>query len=92
MKENAKRNTTILLACFLLLYILPTTAVGCCDPPCGTCEHCVGEVCVDGADGTDCGDCKECEGCQHPHIHRYYIPDSRYSCRRHLRILDFRYT
>jgi len=62
MKEKKKRYTIFLLACFLLLYILSKPAVACCDPPCGTCEHCVDEICVDDADGTDCGNCKECSG------------------------------
>jgi len=62
MKENVKRFTTVVLVCFSLLYILAKPAAACCDPPCGTCEHCSGGLCVDDADGTDCGNCKECSG------------------------------
>lgn len=67
MKENKKRYVTILLGCFLLLYILPKAVFACCIPPNSctpTCQACTGEVCVTDNDGADCEgtECKKCSG------------------------------
>ncbi len=72
MNENSKRYTIILLACLLLLYILPKAAVACyeCEGvSCPTCKRCSAGVCIDEV-GTDCGDCKKC-----------YDGECEYTCR-----------